>query len=473
MPITYDPANNRITVVDYPETSPCTFEDIYNADKAGTLTLVDRDGITGTDTDPVNNTYNLRPADEKVMGGAKQDLWITIENWSGFTDATIRLIGKDEAGNDQTEDIVVTGNGTYYSSKLWTELTQTQVVSVTGSGSFDYELVQGQWGVVWKIGENMFRFDCGLDIGDGSTETWLIDAGKMILHNIDDHFIILQSYGHLRLGTVVDEAKRTTKDGCFLYTIAYDKYLIDYYENATFELYSTTLYAKERAVFYTRVSPVVNRIWNCIFIHVRIWGRPATVDFYRTTWQSAVAGPRFTHVGAFASDILITDCGQGLQLISITDDMTIRNYRIVNEDVSFNCIHHDANLYAINVECKWIVEWKLTNTGKIYRQYTFDLKVVDEVGNPISDARVRVWDKDGNLVIDKLTDANGVVSEIITRGYYDYDHGSELVDYAPFTLEIAKEGFKSYRKIFTPEEAIDWVIRLKHEDINVDEEVLI
>ena len=465
--ITYDSGNNRIIVVGdsvcgNSSSNPCTFEDIYQADKAGTLTLVDRDGITGTDSEPVNNTYNLRPADEKVLGGAKHDLWVEIENWDGFSNATIRLIGKDEAGNDQTEDIVVTGNGIYYSSKLWTELTQTQVVSVTGSGSFDYELVQGQWGIVSKQGENQYKFSCKLQIGDGITETWLVDAGKTVIHDINDNFIILQSYGHLRLGTVVDETKRTTKDGCFIYTTAYDKYLIDYYENATFELYSTTLYAKERAVLYTRASPVINRIWNCVFIHVRIWGMPATVDFYRTTWQSAVAGPRFTHAGAFASDILVTDCGQGVQLIALTDDMTIRNYRIVNEDVSFNCIRHNANVYAINVDCKWIVEWKLTNYGKIYRQYTFNLRVVDAEGNPIPDARVKIWDNAGNLVVNETTDSNGRIPEqILTYGYYDQDHGSTPVMITPHTIRIHHQDYPPKEFQFVADEPIDWTISLK------------
>jgi len=472
MPITYDPAKNRIRIVDFPESSPCTFEDIYNADKAGELVLVDRDGITGVDTDPVNNTYPLRPADEKVMGGKKQDLWIEIENWSGFTDATIRLIGKDEAGNDQTEDIVVNGNGIYYSSKLWTELTKTQVVSVTGSGSFDYKLVQGQWGVVWKIGENIFRFDCGLDIGDGSIETWLIDANKMILHTVDDHFIYVPNHGHLRLGTIVDEANRTTKDGCYLYTLSDDKYIIEFANGGIIELLSTTINAKTSTKIQSTYGGSGHKIWNCNIIHcgVGVTGAPPDVDFYRTNWQSSVLGICFH--STYANDILITDVTHATIWFSITSPVTIRNYRMINETNSFACFHMDANLYAINVYCKWKFYWIISNLGKVYRQYTFDLKVIDEVGNPISGARVRVWDKDGNLVIDELTDASGVVSKIITRGYYDMDHGSELQDYAPFTLEIAKEGFIPYRTSFTPEEAIDWVIRLRHEDINVDEEVI-
>ena len=187
MPITYDPTNNKIIVIGFTEALPCSFGKIYEADKSGSLTLVDRQNISAPDSEPVNNTYPLRPADDKVMGGSKRDLWIEVYNWSGLTNAIIRLIGKDEGGNEQIEDITVTSDGKYYSDKVWSELTQTQVISIEGSGSFSYKLVQGRWGVVWRIGENEYFFDAHLDIGDYNTPTYFADENFAVKFGTPDN----------------------------------------------------------------------------------------------------------------------------------------------------------------------------------------------------------------------------------------------------------------------------------------------
>ena len=334
--------------------------------------------------------------------------------------------------------------------------------------------VSNGWGVVSKQGDNQYEFRCKLQIGDGTNETWLIDANKAISHTIDDNFISILANGHFRCGTVIDETDRTTKDGCFIYTNSSDKYIIEFANGGILELYSTTISAESSTKIQSTYGESGHRIWNCNIIHtqVNVTGDPPDVDFYRTNWQSSQIGPAFTTTNA--SDILISDCTYGTIWFFISSPVTIKNYRMIGETYSFFCYCLDADLYAINVECKWKFFWNSTNSGKIYRQYTFNLKVIDKVGNPISNAKVRMHDKDGNLVFEETTDANGQIPEqIITRGYYDQDHGSELVDFAPLTLEIVKEGLKPYRKSFIPEKAIDWTIKLEHEDISIDEEVLL
>jgi len=369
MPITYDPNTNTITVVDFPETSPCTFEDIYQAD------------------------------------------------------------------------------------------------------------VSNGWGVVSKQGENQYKFSCKLRIGDGATETWLIDKNKMVLHDIDDHFIYVAKYGHLRLGTVVDEAKRTTKDGCYLYTLGDNYYFIEFVEGSSLELYSSILASSKRTYLLGTEAGSGHRIWNCIFFRVMPWGRgakPTDVELHRVTWQSSRSAMGFQ--STYAYDIVGTDCTYGAMLVRLGFPVTFRNVKLINEGTSFLLQYVDVNVYTVNVECKWTFLWLSSPNAKVYRQYTFKLKVVDENGNPISGARVKVWDKFGNLVVDVTTDANGEIPEqTITRGHYDQEHGNELQDYSPHTLEVTKQGFESYRTTFILEKPIDWIVRLKREYIyiNVDEEVLL
>jgi len=461
--ISYDPSTNTITIVGdatcgNSEANACGFEDIYNADKAGTLTLIDRDGITGVDTDPVNNTYNLRPADEKVMGRAKHDIWIEIENWSGFTNATIRLIGKDEAGNDQTEDIVVTGTGTYYSDELWTELTQTQVVGVNGSGSFDYSALQGQWGVVSKQNDNQYEFRCKLNIGDGSTESWLIDTKKAISFTLIDDFIDIKNYGHLRCGEVISESKRTSKDGCYFYSSAPPTRKLIYVETyGTLELYSSLINSRA----YLRIdSSEINKIWNSIIIGARCYGYPTPqVNIYKVIWLSATYGIQMVPINA--SDVTIVNCYYGMHIKAVHSSHYISNFKMIDETYSFRTDNFNGNLYAIDTDCKWTFYWGDASPGKIYRQYTFALKVVDKNGNPIPNASVKIWDKNNNLVVDETTDANGEIPEqTLTYGYYDQDHGNTPVMQTPHTIRITKAGYQTYEKKFTLDKKIDWMIAL-------------
>jgi len=329
---------------------------------------------------------------------------------------------------------------------------------------YQADVVNG-WGVVSKQGDNQYEFRCKLQIGDGTNETWLIDANKAISHTIDDDFIYIPKHGHFRCGVVVDEANKTTKDGCFIYTNSSDKYLIEFANGGTLELYSTTISAESSTKIQSTYGRSGHRIWNCNIIHtgVSITGNPPDVDFYRTNWQSSYTGPAFTTINA--SDILISDCYHGTIWFFISTPVTIKNYRMIGETYSFFCYHLDADLYAINMECKWKPLWYFSNAGKIYRQYTFTLKVVDEEGNPISGAKVSVYNRSGCLEFEDITDENGKIpTHIITRGYYDQAHGSTLVDFSPHTLVIEKEGYETYKTQFTPTkaiEAIDWQISLK------------
>jgi len=468
--ISYDPGANCITVVGYSEDAPCTFEDIYQADKAGTLTLINRDGITGVDTDPVDNSYPLRPADEMVMGGAKHDLWVTIENWSGFTDATIRLIGKDEAGNDQTEDIVVTGNGTYYSDELWTELTQTQVVGVNGSGSFDYSVVQGQWGVVSKQNDNQYEFRCKLTIAHKGIETWLIDTNKMVYEDVG-MFLEIRKNGHVRFGKVIDSEKKMTSGGCFIHAKKQNTYIVHVFQYASLELYSTTLSAGGR-VFFGTAPNCQTKIWNCNFEHIDFSGNPVQMDVYRLYFVHSHYGLR----GIFttAEDIRLAKVDYATTWINQHEPIVMKKIVTDKEEQnSFYLASSTADLYFIDTDWKWVgAFWDASS--KVYRQYTFNLKVVDKAENPIPNASVKIWDKNNTLVVDETTDANGEIPEqTLTYGYFDQDHWDTPVMQTPHTLLIAAPGFESYRLSFVIDRPTVWKVKLSRKPVCVDQEVMI
>jgi len=155
------------------------------------------------------------------MGGPKNDLYIVVTAWTNMTTATIRLVGTDANGDAQTEDIVVTGNGTYNAAKLFKTLIQSQITVFTKSdtGSFSYEVAQGQWGVVWRPSpvptwEACYHFDAKIQIGDGTTATWFADTNKLVefYPMVDPNIgILVKNNATFRLGVLIDAAK---KIGC-------------------------------------------------------------------------------------------------------------------------------------------------------------------------------------------------------------------------------------------------------------------
>ena len=221
MGITYDAPNKTITIVGYTEGTPCTFTDLYNADKAGSYALHTRTGVNATDGAGVAVDNALRPADYVVLGGSNgQDLYIVVTNWTDMTTATIRITGTDRDGQAQNDDVVVNANGTFYAAKWFKTVTHTQVTVFTSSdgGSFDYTLSQGQWGVVSKPSDVQFMLECKLQIGDGSTQTWMKDTNKMIFfagvyEGQPGLYFKVKDKAHLTLGNNVDGEPR---DGCFL-----------------------------------------------------------------------------------------------------------------------------------------------------------------------------------------------------------------------------------------------------------------
>jgi len=435
MAITYSPSSNLITVTGYSETTPCTFDDIYNADKAGTLVLIDRDGITATDTNPVDNTYNLRPADEKLMGGEKHDLWITVENWSGFTDVTIRLIGTDEAGNSLTEDIIVTGNGTYYASELFKTLTQTQVVAVTGSGSFDYELIQGQWGVVSKQGDTQYYFTCKLQIGDGSTETWFEDTGKQVTFadgviSADWEYLLRkQNYGNVNLTDCLLVSLETTHPHRFI--SEYQSY------TGTLELYRCYVYSKIRA-----------DITVDIFDYSTATGKidlGVEQEGVQVTFIPSESKQFSTFDGATYDRLYIN--GAYLRTPYHVDG-TIRNLYMINNGMTAD---YSPNLYLIDAEIEnWEFGWQYP-PQTVYRQYTFNPIIVDKDGNPIVNALVRLYDKNNNLVFEDTTNENGRITlREVTYKTYSYDGTTETIEeLSPHKLVITKDGYATYEANIT------------------------
>jgi hypothetical protein len=470
---TYNPSTNVITVTGGDVGAPAGFIDAWNADKAGTLNLASRTGISAIDGSPVNLTYNLRPTDYYVLGGAAQDLYIVISAWTNMVSATIRLIGTDSAGNAQTEDIVVTGNGTYYATKYFHTLTQSQVIAFTksDSGSFAYTVTQGQWGVVWKYTNNQYQLDVQrLDTGDGSTSTYFGDTKKQVTFPVASGGGIIQVKGAatLRLGTLLNATRKTTADGCsLLSTIGVSGQTgiaLIYDDSATGLMYLYGCYFSSIRPSYVQprhASQVYNcKGDNCLFF-VRDTADYYNLEVYNATLYYNPCAYIIQTATATTVNLRAYDCTNGVYEEGPNAGVISNPYfRGLTYIARF--YQYSGSLYLINVDTDtWSIVWVGAQSGILYRQYTFDLTVTGSAGTPISGATVTLKDKNGNTVFSLTTDVNGkIATQTVTRGYYDQPHGSTLQDYSPHTLTITKAGWQKYVKTFTLTEKTKWEIKL-------------
>jgi hypothetical protein len=324
--------------------------------------------------------------------------------------------------------------------------------------------VAGGWGAMSKQGSTQFRFDneVRLVIGDGSTTTWFGDTNKLI--EISDLagtgwqiFMEKKANANIRFGTVI--SGKRTKDGCaFYHSPSGNAFtLIDSnHTSGVIDFFS--------CAFYVTVTAIYNctgvRFYNCIAVgDLRILDN-VTLDIYNYSMNNGYMisqNSTGTYDKIYGSDITyVTYIG------TAAADLTFKNVTVLNNTYVARGYSTAKNLYMINFD---VDTWAFTYssyTGKFYRQYELDLKVIDKDNVAINAATVKIWDKDSNLVVDTTTNASGVIAtQTITRGYYNQANGNTLQEASPHLIKIEKADYTTYEADFTLGDKIDWLIALQ------------
>jgi len=454
--------------------SPIGAIDIYNADKAGTLALHDRDGISAVDGAPVNCTYALRPQNEVLMGGAKQDLWIVIANWANMTTATIRLIGTDENDAALTEDIVVTANGTYYATKLFKTLTQTQVTvfTKTDAGSFDYELVQGQWGAVYKSDDgDFFRFDCQLFF-TGATPNYFKETNKTLeFTDLVWFYPCFSQFG--------EQANDRGYNGCTI--IGCKSTANEYWRNigGGMKLYGCRLY-DVKFECWKRVE-MLNCIWQDSYLY---FGSMSDVEEaackFRNVWLSN------TNIGCSGSNpfmdvenfYIVDYPSYALYTWNFAEVETFKNLTFIGNYQDLRIYKAEINIVDFDFDKTKMVQYA-TAPHIWHVFFTLNLKLIDKDNNPVVGATVKAYKKGdysdhtptGPPVIDTTTDGNGDIPEQTVESFKI----DELVEtsYYPFLfiLEHASYPTKKFR-IDIIEPRNKWVFAYGLEEAATHDEIL-
>jgi hypothetical protein len=478
MAVAYNVGTNIITVTGYTAGVPCTFTDIYNADKAGTLSLHARAGIVGVDGASVAVDRAERPADYVVLGGASNDLYIVVTNWNG-TNATIRITGTDRDGAAQTEDIVVNANGTYNTTKWFKTITHTQVTAFAAV-TFDYDLSQGQWGVVWRQSTIQFLLQCILVIGDGSIVTHLTTIKEQITFETSGcgaGACILDVYANATFisGELIDATKQQGKNGSSIIIRITDIGDTDstFYNNGTMYLYATHIACindggvEDWEILWIDSNVSACRMYQVIMTNCRSLisnGTDAKNMFFIAS-DGGLEGAYFTtgstHIWAFGGTIDVYSPPDETGGYPPLKTFYCDELRTWSSAANYVGQLQDYLGSLPLPTTKWDGAPVLGCYIKWY--VSMDIKVMDKDNNPVIGATVTVKNKNAVQEFSSNTDVNGEISEKIYVVKDEWSGAGEVntrTDYNDFEITIEKTGYLTHVRDFTAYKSIDCQVLL-------------
>ena len=338
--------------------------------------------------------------------------------------------------------------------------------------------VAGGWGVVTRQCTNQYCFDAQVYIGDGSTVTWFVDKyfhaiwnafytanyqytlrGRLNSHIKLTYFSIsvLESTYRVILGGV--EGTPRSPDIKLEFGLFWAPYVI----------YSHRLQGWDGG--YVKSCILIN--WGLSFLFdVDVEKVEINIDDQGTSLGFS------TVTGGNIDDLVISQGSRPIVNFYGYGD-TFKN--VVLKNITAPEIwneHLQSDFFYVNPDFEqWRFTWHSTagpHTGVVYRQYEFDLKVIDKDENAINGIAVKVWDKDNNLVTNVTTGADGkITTQTLNYGYYNEAGGSTSVMQTPHIIQISASGYQTYKHKFTVDTKINWTIRLKHSNVCTDQEVML
>jgi len=399
----------------------------------------------------------------------------------------IQVVGTDRCGNAVITNIVVNGNGTFQITDWYATVTSTQITVWNGGGgdSFDYELIQGQWGVIWKLGLTEYYFEAFIQIGDSVTTTWLADSNKQIAVKSTlwtanyQTFIGVKANAHLRFGILLSG-----------YKAGY---------------YGVDIYVKSRIVEIGYIV-TLNLIEEELGGDVKIYASRIVADSDYTTFRVLLYGDADVYTSIIdgrvpiwimdGSDVDLSDLilrGRGTSIVPYGGSPTLNRISSYN---SRACImfytnklgdiknfYQRAETYQV-IYCQdiivdhsiingdfeaWTFRWQggAGNTHKIYRKYEFDACCIDCNGDPINGVSVvgEYISPYGNAFSDTTGGDGKISTQTLEHGWFEYQYGDTEQLKTPLKVTYSKAGYETVVKYYPLDEKTSdriCLVRPKH-----------
>jgi hypothetical protein len=347
--------------------------------------------------------------------------------------------------------------------------------AITGSG----------WNVVEKIGDLIYRFHCRIEFNKTNfwerNKIWVFADGIV---NASDKTLVRCNYEidtsyYFRLGEITNEEQKTSKNGCVIINEESVENSVTFFwwyiwkTNTKIDILSTVF--KSPNSKYPIIRTDTNdygevRCWN-VFVECEgfnfwckpkfsgIWGRSSlntddnTERVYLSDLNNGIWNPDYVR------NVTLRNCGQVCHLANVKHTQLI--------DI-------DSNTWRVGF-CDWDGPGLY---GDATEKYSFNLKIQDRDGNPISSADVELYDKDDNLVFQSGTNDDGTIPEqlIAVRLYQPpdgwvgwYASDEPKIDWNPFRLVVTKEGYAKVEQVVTINKPVNWVVSLGAETYRIDD----
>ena len=413
------------------------------------------------------NKYPIVPEDKEDFTGLHTDIdilnhdqgWFLVsfkDNWKLGKKITIGF-GSTVTYNGGDNIITVTGGAEGSEIDFWDIWNASNV---------------NGWNVVSNNnGTNyQFEFNCKIVLGDGATPTYFNDTNKQItfldgiLTGNNQYFIEVKASATLTLGTV-GSTVYTAKDGVSILSLEqtwnYQRIGCSSTSGKMY-LYGCTFQGWDSTHSINIMYPT--RVYSCLlsytgiyfikFIHSEIYDvillQPyfALYDIYGTI-------DRVYHHGGGTYGVVTVGAVNVVVSNYIQNPASISSIRVFDLTGSLSLI--DCELAA------WTISWGGTSTGPVNRQYTFNVAVVDSLGNPVENADVTLTHsgQGGGTDYTGETPVNGSIPEqTISKGFYNQTGGNTIYPIEPYNVTVTATGYQTQTFIFNVSAPLDWRIPL-------------
>jgi hypothetical protein len=334
------------------------------------------------------------------------------------------------------------------------------------------------WNVIFRQEQNQFYISCKITIGDGSTNTLFTDSSKQIvfadgiINANGEYWMEFVRPCVITFGELNDAETKSTKNGCsflFLETTYYGYF-------ATYSTALTTGYGYFYSCTFSSVDVEVLvraqfrgefQCFNCQFLGKGKSGAHLTTvpdgsDIFNLVATGTSAGIR-TPSGA-VDHLIALSCSKGVWFQN--GAQTVKNVYGRGCDYAFRMEADPYDCYIINGDFDlWHISW-VSSTGKMFRQYEFDLTVLNgEITDFVENANVTLTKNDAQI-FSLLTNSSGQIpTQVVTYGYYDQSHGDSIQDGSyPFILTVTHPDWSTYTSRFYVTEKTNLIISMQEND---------
>lgn len=460
-----------VEITGYSLAAPARVQYLYDADMAGSRTILDNQVAT------LNMNATVRPANKALT------LNVTIANLTSA--GWCNLTGTDIEDNGITDNITVSANTTYQTTKQFRTIDDN---GIDCDFAGNITILQSRWGVISKnddyayygtyYGAGFTLWDVKIQVGDGSTPSYFgIPYGthqaymhKALVWNAYSFakwqkIIRVMDNGWLRVGLLLDENDKSVRARAVFIGgwAGGGAYWIYGEEGSEVQVYGATFGGGSIQCLED------TRFWSVNLYGGSIQGSTGdTHDLFDVMTQQAsypIYGCEFT-----TDDFKLFENTRMYFSRYGTGGLLLGFYGRGN---TYVCTWQSSggNITLLDPD---IDNWAFAfggNPGYCFRQYSFGLTVTylnaTAINGTETGARIVIQHYGEGAGVDYNATLGGdgtIITQNLTMGFYNATGGDAIYDYNPYNLQITNvTGYQDYDGNFTLDDKTEWTMALLEE----------